>query len=227
MTAMAPFAPHGRHFVAGRRVASGTCFQSKAAHGLAHNFPVGRTVLGDEACKAAKDAFWSYRYLPRKVRANFLKAVAGEIEARAEAITEVAAQETGLPAASLVRTTGEDWLGDHALADEVFGPPGLIVTIESLEEMRALALSLAGQLTLTLHMNESDTGAARILLSILERRAGRDLAKGFPTGVAVADAGVHGGPPSASTSFGHTIRRWLRPVCHQKLPASVPQEDLH
>ena len=62
------------------------------------------------------------------------------------------------------------------------------------------------------------------LLPILERKAGRILANGFPTGVEVVDSMVHGGPYPASTNFGHTsvgtlsIRRFLRPVCYQNMP---------
>jgi NADP-dependent aldehyde dehydrogenase len=132
----------------------------------------------------------------------------------------------------LFRTTGKEWLSNHALAEEVFGPLGLIVTVDSLDEMRKLARSLGGQLTATLHMDEADTEAARMLLPILERKAGRVLVNGFPTGVEVCDAMVHGGPYPASTNFGATsvgtlsIRRWLRPVCYQNLPDSVLPGDL-
>lgn len=132
----------------------------------------------------------------------------------------------------LFRISARDWLGNHALAEEVFGPLGLIVTVESLAEMHAVAHSLAGQLTATLHVDAADTDAARGLLPILERKAGRVLANGFPTGVEVCDAMVHGGPYPASTNFGATsvgtlsIRRWLRPVCYQDMPESVLPGDL-
>ncbi|MEO1112587.1 MAG: dehydrogenase, partial [Pseudomonadota bacterium] len=72
-----------------------------------------------------------------------------------------------------------------------------------------------------------DAVLAKSLMPILERRAGRILANGFPTGVEVAEAMVHGGPYPASTNFGATsvgtmaIRRWLRPVCYQNLPADL------
>jgi alpha-ketoglutaric semialdehyde dehydrogenase len=132
----------------------------------------------------------------------------------------------------LFRTTASNWLGNHALAEEVFGPLGLIVTVESQAEMRDVARSLVGQLTATIQMDAADAEAARGLLPILERKAGRVLANGFPTGVEVCDAMVHGGPYPASTNFGassvgtFSIRRWLRPVCYQNLPDSVLPEDL-
>ena len=133
---------------------------------------------------------------------------------------------------TLFHVAAKDWLADHALAEEVFGPLGLIVTVDSLDEMRDVARSLAGQLTATIHMDEADADLARTLLPILERKAGRVLANGFPTGVEVCDAMVHGGPYPASTNFGATsvgtlsIRRWLRPVCYQNLPQGVLPADL-
>lgn len=132
----------------------------------------------------------------------------------------------------LFRTTAKHWLANHALTEEVFGPLGLVVVVDNLSEMRDLAGSLAGQLTATVHMDEADTEAARSLMPILERKAGRVLANGFPTGVEVCDAMVHGGPFPASTNFGATsvgtlsIRRWLRPVCYQGFCESVLPRDL-
>ena len=127
---------------------------------------------------------------------------------------------------------GADWVGNHALTEEVFGPLGLIVTVESDEEMIAVAKSFEGQLTATLHMDAGDAGLARKLLPVLERKAGRVLANGFPTGVEVCDAMVHGGPYPASTNFGATsvgtlsIRRFLRPIAYQNLPAEILPEGL-
>jgi NADP-dependent aldehyde dehydrogenase len=128
--------------------------------------------------------------------------------------------------------SGADWLADHALGEEVFGPLGLIVTAETEEEMLAIARSLQGQLTATLHLDSGDTGFAGRLLPILERKAGRLLANGYPTGVEVCDAMVHGGPYPASTNFGATsvgtmsIRRFLRPVSYQNMPVDLLPEDL-
>lgn len=132
----------------------------------------------------------------------------------------------------LFATTGKDWLANHALGEEVFGPLGMIVTVSDADEMLAVARSLAGQLTTSLHLEAGDEALAAKLLPILERKAGRLLANGFPTGVEVADAMVHGGPYPASTNFGATsvgtmaIRRFLRPVCYQDIPVALLPEDL-
>ena len=129
-------------------------------------------------------------------------------------------------------TTGKEWLANEALGEEVFGPLGLIVLADDEDQMQAIARSLKGQLTCTLHMDAGDAGLGRALLPVLERKAGRILANGFPTGVEVCDAMVHGGPYPASTNFGATsvgtlsIRRFLRPVCYQNIPEGVLPSDL-
>ena len=131
----------------------------------------------------------------------------------------------------LYEVSGSDWLSDHALAEEVFGPLGLIVRVRHATEMQDIARSLQGQLTCTLHLDGADTDLARALMPVLERKAGRVLANGFPTGVEVVDAQVHGGPYPASTNFGATsvgtmsIRRWLRPVAYQNMPEALLPPD--
>jgi len=127
----------------------------------------------------------------------------------------------------LYQTGAETWLSNPELSEEVFGPLGLIVTVRDLAQMQDAARALVGQLTATLHMDDADTEAVQTLLPILERKAGRILANGFPTGVEVADSMVHGGPYPASTNFGATsvgtlsIRRFLRPVCYQNMPETL------
>lgn len=132
----------------------------------------------------------------------------------------------------LFATTGQEWLSNHALGEEVFGPLGMIVTVSDFDEMVSVARSLEGQLTCTLHLDAGDADLGKKLVPILERKAGRLLANGFPTGVEVCDAMVHGGPYPASTNFGATsvgtmaIRRFLRPVSYQNLPHGLLPEDL-
>lgn len=132
----------------------------------------------------------------------------------------------------LFRVAAEDWLGNHDLSEEVFGPLGLVITVKDEAQMLAIARSFAGQLTATLQLDAGDADLGRKLLPVLERMAGRVLANGFPTGVEVSDTMVHGGPYPASTNFGATsvgtlsIRRFLRPVCYQNLPVELLPADL-
>ncbi len=129
-------------------------------------------------------------------------------------------------------TDAETFLANTDLAEEVFGPAGILVRAAGDDEMLAVAKAMEGQLTATLQMDDDDLDLARRLMPILERKAGRILANGFPTGVEVSDAMMHGGPYPASTSASSTsvgtlaIRRFLRPVTYQDLPASLLPQDL-
>lgn len=136
-------------------------------------------------------------------------------------------QHDGKGAPALFRTSADAFLAQHALAEEVFGPAALLVVCRDMAQMRQVAESLEGQLTATLQMDAGDLDAAQALLPVLERKAGRILANGFPTGVEVAAAMVHGGPFPAtsdgrSTSVGTAaIGRFLRPVAYQNLPQAL------
>ncbi|WP_313526632.1 aldehyde dehydrogenase (NADP(+)), partial [Shinella sp.] len=132
---------------------------------------------------------------------------------------------------NLFEISGDQFLADHALSEEVFGPLGLVVRVSSVDEMVKLARNFEGQLTATIHMDAGDLEDAKRLRPFLERKAGRVLVNGFPTGVEVVDSMVHGGPYPASTNFGATsvgtmsIRRFLRPVSYQNFPEGLLPED--
>jgi NADP-dependent aldehyde dehydrogenase len=133
---------------------------------------------------------------------------------------------------SLFRTSAEHFLRSPQLLDEVFGPAALLIECVDQEELFAVASYLNGQLTATLHLEDPDIALARKLLPVLERKAGRILVNGFPTGVEVSHAMVHGGPSPATsdsrvTSVGAmAIERFLRPVCYQDFPALLLPESL-
>jgi alpha-ketoglutaric semialdehyde dehydrogenase len=132
--------------------------------------------------------------------------------------------------AALFTADADAVLANPQLVHEVFGAASLVVRARDLDQIARVLRALEGQLTATLHLGEGDAELARPLLPILERKAGRILANGWPTGVEVAHAMVHGGPYPAtsdprSTSVGSAaIERFLRPVCYQDLPdALLPQ----
>lgn len=132
----------------------------------------------------------------------------------------------------LFETDAETWLERPELAEEVFGPVGLIVRTQDEHQVREVARGLAGQLTVTVLLEDSDHEVASRLLPIVEQKAGRLLANGFPTGVEVDPAMMHGGPYPASTNASTTsvgtlaIRRFLRPVCYQSIPMDLLPADL-
>jgi len=124
-------------------------------------------------------------------------------------------------------TDAKTFLADHALREEVFGSSSVLIRCPDVDTMRKILEDLEGQLTITLQMDEGDLEYAKKLLPVLERKAGRLLVNGFPTGVEVSHAMVHGGPFPA-TSDGRTtsvgslaIQRFLRPVCYQDFPAAL------
>ncbi|MEN2710468.1 aldehyde dehydrogenase (NADP(+)) [Sphingomonas sp. NPDC092331] len=155
--------------------------------------------------------------------------------AAAPGLTRVAQGQEGSAScgrAALFTMTGADFIADPSHAEEVFGAASLLVRCADLDEMLGVVSLLEGQLTATLHLDDADTETATRLLPILERLAGRILANGWPTGVEVTDAQVHGGPfPSTadgrSTSVGTlAIDRFLRPVAYQDLPAALLPAEL-
>lgn len=128
---------------------------------------------------------------------------------------------------ALFGASAPDFLADPTLAHEVFGASSMVVRCRDLDEMLSVIEGLEGQLTATLQMEAADQAAAARLLPALQRKAGRVLANGWPTGVEVTYAMVHGGPFPAtsdgrSTSVGTlAMARFLRPVCYQDLPDAL------
>lgn len=134
--------------------------------------------------------------------------------------------------AALFSVTGQAFLANPKLHEEVFGAASLVVRCADQAELERVIAAVEGQLTIALHMDEADHGVAAALLPTLELKAGRILVNGFGTGVEVAPAMVHGGPFPA-TSDGRTtsvgtlaIARFLRPVSYQNLPEALLPAEL-
>ena len=128
---------------------------------------------------------------------------------------------------ALFATSDVAFMADRALGHEVFGAAAVIVRCASLAALYDVVASLEGQLTATIQMDAADEDAAASLLPLLVAKVGRVLANGWPTGVEVTHAMVHGGP-YPSTSDGRTtsvgtlaMARFLRPVCYQDIPDSL------
>ncbi|MHA7847288.1 aldehyde dehydrogenase (NADP(+)) [Serratia sp. D1N4] len=137
-------------------------------------------------------------------------------------------QQMHLAAAQLYQASSQLLLNDDVLLqEEVFGPVAIVVAVDDQQQLLAALEHLQGQLTATLLVEPGDMAAAAELLPLLTRKAGRVLFNGYPTGVEVCDAMVHGGPyPATSDARGTSvgtlaIERFLRPVCLQNTPAAL------
>jgi len=118
------------------------------------------------------------------------------------------------------------------IVEEVFGPCSVGVIANNKSELLKLANELEGHLTATVHGTPEDFVEYAELFTILQDKAGRVVINGFPTGVEVTHAMVHGGPfpattDSRSTSVGTTaIYRFTRPVCFQDFPNNLLPDAL-
>lgn len=149
-----------------------------------------------------------------------------------ERVASGLAGDAGQGQAALFRTSAKAFMAETAMGHEVFGASSLVVVCADEAELASVIGALEGQLTATLHMDAADEALAGRLLPLLEMRAGRILANGWPTGVEVCHAMVHGGPfPATSdprtTSVGSlAIDRFLRPVCYQNLTEGLLPAEL-
>jgi NADP-dependent aldehyde dehydrogenase len=154
----------------------------------------------------------------------------GQAELIAGAETKVNA-EVAAGAATIFEASLDKFLADHSLEEEIFGPTTLLVEYGEVDDLVKVAEKLHGHLTATIHGTDEDIAKAGKLIRVLEEKVGRILFNGYPTGVEVCHAMVHGGPyPATSdtrtTSVGtKAIHRFVRPVCYQDCPdAALPEE---
>jgi 2,5-dioxopentanoate dehydrogenase len=132
----------------------------------------------------------------------------------------------------LLSANSETFNNSPVLSEEIFGPASVAVSTNNKEEMLDIARKLSGHLTATIHGTEQELIEYKELIDILEQKVGRLVINGFPTGVEVCSAMVHGGPfPSTSdsktTSVGTAaIYRFTRPFSYQNMPQSLLPVEL-
>ncbi|WP_141014838.1 aldehyde dehydrogenase (NADP(+)) [Nocardioides sambongensis] len=188
-------------------------------------------------------------FLPRGDAGDAFLAAAGDAVADAAGATMLtsgiaSAYESGsasLRDAAGVRVVGQGSAGGEdapapqvvvadsldGVTDEVFGASGVVVRYDDAAELADHLASLEGQLTATVHATDADADDAARLLPLLEAKVGRILFNGWPTGVEVGHAMVHGGPfPATSDARGTSvgslaIERFQRPVAYQDVPAAL------
>ena len=156
--------------------------------------------------------------------------VPGIVTLAVSEIPPTAEKTHGEPA--VYATDAATFLGRPELHEEVFGPYTLLVDAPTFTDLLQIAHRLEGQLTATLHATAEDLVTADDLIGILERKVGRLIVNGFPTGVEVCPAMNHGGPYPATTDERFTsvgtaaILRFARPVCYQNFPAQALPPEL-
>jgi NADP-dependent aldehyde dehydrogenase len=135
----------------------------------------------------------------------------------------------GIP--HLLQTTAKTFIKNPQLAEEVFGPSTVVIIASTKEELIKAASGLKGHLTATIHWTDKDREDYLELFGLLERKVGRLIMNGFPTGVEVCPSMHHGGPFPATTDLRITsvgtaaIKRFTRPICYQDFPqSSLPDE---
>ncbi len=130
-------------------------------------------------------------------------------------------------------TGAQEFLGNHALSEEIFGPSSLVIWCKDRAEMLAVAGELEGSLTATVHAGAAEAKEQGPLMDVLAEKAGRLILNGYPTGLEVSHAQVHAGPyPSTSdggrsTSVGtRALNRWTRLICYQSFSDELLPPEL-
>jgi NADP-dependent aldehyde dehydrogenase len=132
---------------------------------------------------------------------------------------------------TLFVTGAQTFLAETSLRDEIFGPSGIVVLVDDEKEFSQVLRALEGQLTVSIHSTDAEPLAVE-LVACAETVAGRIIFNGWPTGVEVGYATVHGGPYPATTNGQTTsvgalaINRFLRPVSYQNAPGDFLASEL-
>jgi NADP-dependent aldehyde dehydrogenase len=147
----------------------------------------------------------------------------------AESETEVKENE-GLP--TIATASGQAFLNNPVLHQEVFGPYSIIIRCKDMNEMIAVAKNLEGQLTSTLMATENDITKNEELVEAVKNICGRLIVNSVPTGVEVCLSMQHGGPfPATSDSRfssvgADAIKRFARPLAFQNWSNHLLPDEL-
>lgn len=196
--------------------------------------PEGGGAFGDTLSAGVSDLSHG-GMLTHGIASKFSSAIQARVKsARASVLSASKAAKPEGVAAGLPTVFSVDvktFRANPDLEEEIFGPTTMLIHTGGLADMIAAAEDLHGHLTATIHGTEKDLAEAGELIRVLERKVGRILINGYPTGVEVCHSMVHGGPfpacsDSHSTSVGtRAIFRFARPVCYQDFPdAALPPE---
>jgi NADP-dependent aldehyde dehydrogenase len=191
----------------------------------------GITAFRDEL-KSLTSASAGFTMLTTGIAGNYQDSLAERCALGGVVNTSAGGAESSQAYAVLFQADLAAFRANPLLQEEIFGPSTLIVNWNDREELLATAEALEGHLTATILGTEAELAENHDLIAILERKVGRLLFNGYPTGVEVSHAMVHGGPyPATSdsrfTSVGsQAILRFARPRCYQNFPQSALPEAL-
>ncbi len=136
------------------------------------------------------------------------------------------------PQPHLLQVSAKVAIQNPSLTEEVFGPSTVAIVADDMEELIECCQQLQGQLTASVHGTDVELKNSVALLEVLQLKSGRLIINGYPTGVEVGHAMVHGGPFPASTDVRSTsvgtqaIYRFTRPVCLQDFPDHLLPDEL-
>jgi len=136
----------------------------------------------------------------------------------------------GLP--TIATASGQAFLNNPVLHQEVFGPYSIIIRCKDMDEMTEVAKNLEGQLTSTLMATENDIKDNDELVEAVKNICGRFILNSVPTGVEVCLTMQHGGPFPASTDGRFTsvgadgIKRFARPIAFQNWSNNLLPDEL-
>lgn len=153
-------------------------------------------------------------------------------QAGVETLASVENPDSSLGSATIATATGQDFLNDPVLHQEVFGPYSIVIRCKDMHEMLTVAENLEGQLTATLMATENDIIENDVLVEAVKNICGRFILNSVPTGVEVCLSMQHGGPfPACSdsrfTSVGADgIKRFARPVAFQNWSNNLLPDEL-
>ena len=161
--------------------------------------------------------------LSNEICANYTRAIAWRGAAAGVRVCARADAPAGerRAGAVLFATDADTFVAHEEFADEIFGPASLAVLCASSADFVRCAEALRGQLTASVWADAATLAEHADLLWMLEQKAGRIVFNGFPTGVEVGSAMMHGGPFPATTDSRFTsvgtraVARFVRPVAWQ------------
>jgi NADP-dependent aldehyde dehydrogenase len=152
-------------------------------------------------------------------------------------VTEISTKENSKEGTPVIATaSGDIFLKNPLLHQEVFGPYSLVIRCKNINEMVEIAKHLEGQLTSTLMATDNDLLKNGGLIESVKNICGRMILNGVPTGVTVCLSMQHGGPFPATTDSRFTsvgadgIKRFARPIAFQNwknqfLPDELKNEN--